>query len=135
MLNPKKAIAAINNDEVSVAGYTVYPITLGLCALLEEIASPLLSDTKPGKLTEWAETVYVMTHKCDETRKVLAQGKEAFHALAMELGDELPIKATFEIIKACQDQVAVAMGVVPDAGDDEEGGQNPLEATDGLSEA
>ena len=143
--NPEKALAALNAAGIECGRFTVRPLTLGMCAVLDAIGSPLVGGPAPKGVGGWAETLFAMTRPAAESRRILASGgRAAFSVAAAEWADGVSADEAVSLCGAAAKSAETALGVHPDGdggktGDGEEGtgnGADPtLTATAGYSGA
>lgn len=133
MKNPVRAIAAFNAAPAEIAGYKVYPVTLGICGVLDAIDSPLVTGQNPGGISGWTETIYAMTRPTADSLALLAgeDGREAFREAALRWADSVPAGVALSLMREANRQAHVAMGVNPEPDSDGEPGKNSLAATAG----
>ena len=108
MVNPKAALAAFNApSSVSVGPFEVRDITLGLGGILERIESPVFTGKKPASVVGWIPTLFAMTHKTEESERLLVQGIDAFNAAAKKWADvDVPYGLTSRLIQAVNASLA-----------------------------
>ena len=119
--NPEKALAALNAAGIECGRFKVRPLTLGMCAVLDAIGSPLMGGPAPKGVGGWAETLFAMTRPAAESRKILASGgRAAFSAAAAEWADGVSADEAVSLCGAAAKSAETALGVHPD-GDGGEG--------------
>ena len=127
--NPERALAAINADAAECGRFAVRPLTLGMCAVLDAIGSPLMGGPAPKGVGGWAETLFAMTRPAAESRRILASGGRAAFALAAaEWADGVSAGEAVALCGAAAKSAETALGVHPD-GDGGDGG-GPAESPD-----
>ena len=108
--NPAAALEALTAPPSRRVGrFEVRTVTLGLHAVLERIGSPLTWTRWERHPTseEWAETLFAMTRPGRESARLLAEGRDAFAAAALDWADGVSdaealalIRAVSEIVRA-----------------------------------
>ena len=110
--NPRKAMAALLPTPLDVGGgYSVRPMTLGMFAALERIASPMVLDREPKDAMELIPSLYLLTH---DPREVF---RGDLLDRAMQWADSVPVSTMGAIRRACVRQMNAVYAVVPE--DDE----------------
>jgi len=122
--NPKKAMAALLPLEMrTVGGDTVRPMTLGMYAALERIASPMVTGDDPKDILDLIPSLYLITH---DPREVF---RGDLLDAAMKWADARPISTLQSIRKAAARQMNAALDVIPE--EDEEDRKKKRDMTDG----
>lgn len=111
MDNPTRAVAAWNADIIIVGGISVYPLSLALVGVLEELHSPLVSGEN-CPLGGWIQTMWAMTRPYKDVRKALSSS--LIDELSNSWAESIPASLAVELIRACSAQVARSMAVVED---------------------
>lgn len=103
--NPKRALEALTAGGETVDGIKVREITLGLAAVLERIASPLLVPHPAGaplQLRDMLPTVFVMTRPASESDALLTEGgPEMLMGEAVRWADGLSTGTGMRLAQAC----------------------------------
>lgn len=125
-LNPDAALAALTEPAARRAGrFEVRALTLGLHAVLQRIGSPLVDPAAEPTIEAWAETLFAMTRPGRESAALLAEGREAFRAAALDWADGVPESEGAALIRAAGEAMRAANAANPapeSEGDPEEGG-------------
>lgn len=125
MSNPERALAALNAATIDVDGHGVLPVTLRLACVLEAVGSPLATGEAAAGMAAWAETLYAMTRPAAESQRLLAKGRDAFRAAAMEWADGVQMRTALRLVAAARRQTAAATGVNPEPEDGGDAGEAP----------
>jgi len=132
MKNPRAALDAFTRPLTTPVGpYAVQELTLGLAAVLESIASPVMTGRRPKTLAGWAGTLYAFTRPTAASRELLAAaGPEGYEARALEWSDTLPLRLGRQLIEATTAALERLNAVSADSGEAEEAdaGGNPTAA-------
>lgn len=105
--NPAAALEALVHGATTQVGrFEVREYTLGAFAILDEIGSPFLRKDAPKTLPAFVETMFAMTRPSAETRRLLAQGRDAFAAAAAEWADGVSVREGTELLSACAAAIA-----------------------------
>lgn len=102
--NPRKAMAAM----IPPAQTVIRPMTLGMYAALERIASPLVTGVEAKDSLELLPSLYLLTH---DPREVF---KGNVLDLAMQWADTVPVSTMAEIRAACEAQLGAVRDVIPE---------------------
>lgn len=124
---PWAADALLSGGEEPVPGIRVREVTAGVLCVLERIGSPFATGVAPAAsdgLAPWLATVYAMTRGARESWAVLAKGREAFEAAALEWADGLAPAALDALLGACA-RSASRLRAAANAGGD--GGDAPAD--------
>lgn len=136
--NPAAALEALTAPPSRRVGrFEVRTLTLGLHAVLQRIASPLVTPGAEPTMEAWAETLFAMTRPGRESARLLADGREAFRAAALDWADAVSEEEGAELIRAAADALLSAGRANPapdETGGDEEDdgapeGADPTAAT------
>lgn len=134
--NPAAALEALTAPPSRRVGrFEVRSLTLGLHAVLQRIASPLVTRDAEPTMEAWAETLFAMTRPGRESARLLAEGREAFRAAALDWADAVSEAEGAELIRAAADALLSAGRANPapdEPGDDDDGapeGADPTAAT------
>ena len=133
--NPAAALEALTAPPSRRVGrFEVRSLTLGLHAVLQRIGSPLVArggGAEPPSMEAWAETLFAMTRPGRESARLLAEGREAFRAAALDWADAVTPEETRELVLAALGQLsgAARANPSPDGGPDEGDGPDPSGAT------
>ena len=121
--NPRKAMAALLPLPLKAGENecTVRPMTLGMFAALERIASPLVTGEDAANVMDLLPSLYLLTH---DPREVF---KGNLVELAMEWADKQPITVIETIKSAAYRQMNAAFDVIPQA----DPKKKPAATTDG----
>lgn len=107
--NPRKAIAAILPLPLECGeGVTVRPMTLGMWAALERIASPFVTGEEAKDTLDLLPSLYLITH---DPREVL---NATFFDDAMAWADTVSVDVMSTIQKAVARQINAVFDVVPE---------------------
>lgn len=106
--NPEKAMRALLPEPIATpSGVTVAPLTLGRYAILERLASPMLTG-EPADALALLPTLWAL---CGDPAAVLAALADPMPA-AVAWADTLPPDAIGDISRAAREQVARMLDVI-----------------------
>ena len=86
----------------------IRPMTLGMYAALERIASPLVTGVEAKDALELLPSLYLLTH---DPREVF---RGNILDLAMQWADTVPVSTMAEIRAACEAQLGAVRDVIPE---------------------
>lgn len=111
--NPDKAVRALIPEPIlTPEGVAVRPLTLGTYALLERVASPVLTGERCDVLG-MLPSLYILCHEPAEAHAALGE----IGARAVAWADTLPPEAIGGIERAATEQVRRMLDVVAQEGD------------------
>ena len=131
MKNPNAALEALTTPaENQVGRFRVREITLGTLAVLERLTRTDADEKSEGTWLPVVERFFAMTHPASECGALLARGRDAYRAAALEWADEITPAELQAITAACNAATARlhAASAATDGGATAQGA-NPTEAT------
>lgn len=115
--NPKKVVHALIAVGANIEGLQLREFTTSTVLIMEQIKCPLLQPQKTQQVQlsnlDLVRLLFVLTHPCEESYRLLSQGSAVFDCAAVAFGDTIPIGSLPKLGLAMNNMFAKAMSTAP----------------------